>query len=478
MPTNVAKVNENDLTVLRANDCIAGAGRERPIAQLFDEFWREGELALMFGAAGTGKSLLAVQIADALARGTPMHGFVMPRGRRKVLYIDLSLSDAQFRLRYLSAGRSGDTLVAMSPQGENLSNAEAASVATGVSPLRRTLRFKFPQNLYRGRPGHEKDLCDWIRAAVEKHVFRVVVVDDLSAIKRTHDGIRESLALMRGLKRLCGEAGISVLVLSDALEPKDGWACEEDLKRSRVLCTVADSVFCIGRTRRPENGARIFQTRSRGARVFWTSENAPVGEIKRLGSGLLGFEFDERFEPEMDPEKRDLILNVKSMHDGGASYRDIAAMLGISKTWACSLYRKWTPAMQCTMEEEDEDDEEYWDETDISDTAGAGPDEERCQKPACEQGHLDGADIDALTYVRASDTKTSDIAGGTDPAPRSIYDLEMDHNAYHDPIYVESRCEHTRKPMVWYQQFPEGTRRFQRGAFSIQVQHLNAGPFL
>jgi hypothetical protein len=62
--------------------------------------------------------------------------------------------------------------------------------------------------------------------------------------------------------------------------------------------------------------------------------------------------------------------------------------------------------------------------------------------------------------------------------PRSIYDLEIEYNAYHEPIYVESRDEDTRRPMVWYQQFPEGTRRFERRAFSIQVQHLNNGPFL
>ena len=62
---------ESEISDLRrANECIAAAGRERPKAQLFDEFWREGELAMLFGAAGTGKSLLAVQVADAERRCT------------------------------------------------------------------------------------------------------------------------------------------------------------------------------------------------------------------------------------------------------------------------------------------------------------------------------------------------------------------------------------------------------------------------
>ena len=36
----------------KANQCIADAKRLKPAALLFDEFWREGELALLFGAQG------------------------------------------------------------------------------------------------------------------------------------------------------------------------------------------------------------------------------------------------------------------------------------------------------------------------------------------------------------------------------------------------------------------------------------------
>src|SRR5436190_16016901 len=288
----------------KANECIAAAGRQRPVAQLFDEFWREGELAMLFGASGTGKSVLAVQIADALARGTPMHGFVMPSGRRKVLYVDLSFSDSQFRERYG--------------------------------------RHRFPQNLYRGRPKREADLLEWLQAAVEANDFRVVIVDDLTAVKRTHDGIRETLALMRGLKRLCSELRVSILVLSDALVPKDRWASEDDLMRSRVLCSVADSVFCIGKMRRPEGGRRIFQTRSRAAKLIWTSSNCPECEIRRLESGPLGFEFDERFSPKIDDETRRRLGLIKALRERGETFRSMAATLGLSKSSVHSFWKKWS----------------------------------------------------------------------------------------------------------------------------------------
>jgi len=39
---------------------------------LFGEFWLEGELAILFADTGKGKSLLAVQIAESIARGRPI----------------------------------------------------------------------------------------------------------------------------------------------------------------------------------------------------------------------------------------------------------------------------------------------------------------------------------------------------------------------------------------------------------------------
>ena len=67
---------------------------------LFGEFWREGELAMLFGAAGAGKSVLAMQIADSIARGRGIEAFKMEVKRQKVLYVDLVFSDTQFQMRY------------------------------------------------------------------------------------------------------------------------------------------------------------------------------------------------------------------------------------------------------------------------------------------------------------------------------------------------------------------------------------------
>ncbi|MFN0279134.1 MAG: AAA family ATPase [Pyrinomonadaceae bacterium] len=41
----------------------------KPKQQLFGHLWRTGELAVLFGESGAGKSILAIQIAESIARG-------------------------------------------------------------------------------------------------------------------------------------------------------------------------------------------------------------------------------------------------------------------------------------------------------------------------------------------------------------------------------------------------------------------------
>jgi hypothetical protein len=301
-------------TPRKANECITDSKQFYPQAMLFDEFWREGELALFFGAPGTGKGILAIQLAEALARGRGIDGFRTQRGRRKVLYVDLTLTNKQFQARY--------------------------SHHTPDSHFFTT--YKFSERLYRDRPPACDELVDWVRSMVTYHGFQVVVIDDLSAFKRTHDGTLDTLRIMRGLRQLRDELNISILVLTDSAEPRRGFVSEADLGRSRVLCSVADSVFAICRY---PHGAYFVQTRSRNSAIGWTVHNAPTGRITRLETGLLGFEFDERFSPRIDDETKYLIHRVKSMRDDGATYRAIALELGISKSRAAVLFKKWTPAM-------------------------------------------------------------------------------------------------------------------------------------
>lgn len=73
------------MSIKTANRTILEASLPTPRA-LWDSFWYEGELSCLFADSNVGKSILAVQIADRIARTD------------NVLYLDFELSVKQFQL--------------------------------------------------------------------------------------------------------------------------------------------------------------------------------------------------------------------------------------------------------------------------------------------------------------------------------------------------------------------------------------------
>lgn len=76
------------MSIKTANRTILEASQLPTPRALWDSFWYEGELSCLFADSNVGKSILAVQIADRIARTD------------NVLYLDFELSEKQFQLRY------------------------------------------------------------------------------------------------------------------------------------------------------------------------------------------------------------------------------------------------------------------------------------------------------------------------------------------------------------------------------------------
>src|SRR5689334_13515586 len=89
---------EELVVVKKINDWILES-RGRPVPKmLFGEFWLEGELAVLAGDSGAGKSILGMQIAESIARGQAIEPLAMTAKAQKVLYLDLKLSPKQFEM--------------------------------------------------------------------------------------------------------------------------------------------------------------------------------------------------------------------------------------------------------------------------------------------------------------------------------------------------------------------------------------------
>lgn len=448
----------------KANDLFADCVRVTRPAELFDEFWRVGELALLFGAAGCGASLLAVQIAEALARGRPIEGFVMPTVGRRVLYVDLVLSDDQFRTRYADF-REGRTYAKT---------------------------YRFSERLYRERPPAGAEFFAWLRETVKANAIEVVVIDDLSVFKRTSDGTYDTLPTMRELRRICSGLNISMLVLTDAAVPRrDGPPSEADLGRSRILCGVADSVFAIGRDARNTDEHLLMQTRSRGGRIQWNERNAPVGTITRLDSGLLGLKFDARFADAIDDETRELICEVNKLRKGGETYRKIAKTLAIPTTRVFKLCGKWTPA----LEEKNNNGRDrawgnngrrddagnrdgrdpYGDDMADDDRYGLGRDDAYRTNDFCDEDFRDEADENRHAEFAPSEPERPPLQG---PVRVSVYDLKYGIDGYGREIYIQSQ-DVNGKPMIWYRIDRNGRKtRCERKLFATTQEPAGDSEFL
>ena len=167
--------------VLNGEELAKTPTRIKEPGQLFGNFWREGEVAILFGESGTGKSILAVQIAESIARG--LNG----KSAQAVLYFDFKSTLAQFLERYSVERRPG----------------------------RRT-RYKFFKNFSRVDLGDFLNVADNIKGdlglprlrciARSKRACAIVIIDDLSFLPL---GYSAGSDLMKTLK-LCHDLRNSI----------------------------------------------------------------------------------------------------------------------------------------------------------------------------------------------------------------------------------------------------------------------------
>jgi hypothetical protein len=459
---------------IKANEILADMSAFKPPEELFDAYWRAGELAMLTGPAGAGKSLLAVQMAEALARGSGIETFRMPEGRRKVLYVDMVHSRAQFQQRYshVAGGRGGKPRI-----------------------------YRFSENFYRAEPDDLAGFEAWLRAQIEEHRFQAVVIDDLAAFKETLGGTREMLRLMRGLRKIKRETGISILVLW-ATRPRAAMrpAGDDGSAARHMLAEIADSVFALDMRARQNEERCLVQVHSRGARIVWDSRNAPVCRIVDMDDGFTRLAFDRRSTPPMDTATAGLVCRIKAMHDAGTPYRQIAKELGLAFSKVVRLCRKWTIELEETVRqdtgegvEQDDaaacgppDEPEEWEEAGyerpvwmdeedlrrryLAERMRAGEiTEERCE-PA-EEARLDtphGAKMDPSKIPFAAGLRR-----------RCVYDLKLIHDKYGAAYYIEEEEPKTGRPMVWYT--VDGARnlqRFVRGTWGTVSSYLGKTIYL
>ncbi len=289
----------------------------RPIPKmLFDSFWYEGEVCILFADTNLGKSILAVQIGESIAKGKPIKGFRFEAQAQKVLYFDFELSDKQFEGRY-----SEDY----------------------------TRHYQFSPNFFRAEMNTDADLPegkkfeDYLNESLEKeiikHGVKVLIIDNLTYLKADTEKAKHASPLMMYLKKLKQNYGLSLLILAHT--PKRDLhrpITENDLQGSKMLSNFCDSIFAIGKSHK-ENGLRYLkQIKIRSSECMYHIGNVALCLIKKEYS-FLGFEFydcgsetahlKQRSDKETAALENDIITLKQEQPE--LSLQEIAKQLGTYK---------------------------------------------------------------------------------------------------------------------------------------------------
>lgn len=308
-PTN-AEPGAGLFTILTANQWIQ-AEQQRPAPKmLFDHFWLQHELCILFADTNMGKSILAVQIGNSISRCEPIDHFAVHADPSNVLYIDFELSAKQFELRYTDNGRPYD-------------------FGTGF--------FRAEFNPLAQLPYDFADFNEYISCAIEYAIKRtgadVLIIDNITCLRSGTEHAAQALPLMQHLKTLKAKHQLSILVLAHT--PKRNPAnpiTRNDLGGSKMLINFADSAFAIGQSHSLPGYRYLKQIKQRSGGEAYGAENVCLCRLERRGSLLRHVftaharEADHLRHHSMQERER-AAAKVAELHAAGLSQRQIAAKL-------------------------------------------------------------------------------------------------------------------------------------------------------
>lgn len=297
-----------------ANEWMKDAEKMPLQRKLFGELWFENEACVLFAETNSGKSILAVQIAESISSGRVYAPFDMTAGAQKVLYFDFELCERQFSVRYTIDGQCPYCW------SENLIRVEIDADA------------EYPNGDW------GEYVCEQIEAVMLQAGARVGIIDNITYLGEELEKSKGALPLMKRLKEIKKRNNFSFLILAHC--PKRNASrplTKNDLQGSMMIMNFVDSAFSIGMSRQGMDVRYIKQLKARNNGIVYGKESVLAARIVK-DYNFLRFDFlDTTREVEhleqADPMKRDeQMCTIQSLYDDGESARSIATELGLSHT--------------------------------------------------------------------------------------------------------------------------------------------------
>lgn len=304
----------NGLFTLKTASQWIEQAKQRPIPKkLFDSFWYESEICILFADTNLGKSILAVQIGNSISKGEAINGFCNEAIKQPVLYFDFELSDKQFENRY-------------SIDFKNHYSFDNNFVRVEINP-----NANIPSDVQ-----FENYLSQSLEDAIISTGAKILIIDNLTYLKNETEKAKDALPLMKELKALKNKHDLSILVLAHT--PKRDLSkpiTRNDLSGSKMLINFCDSSFTIGESQKDKNIKYLKQIKVRQSENMYDSENVCVCQIHKPNS-FLQFEFinygteREHLREVTESSSNNVSEKVIELKQKGLSYRDIGKELSIS----------------------------------------------------------------------------------------------------------------------------------------------------
>lgn len=303
--------------------------KKRPIPNmLFDVFWHEGEVCILYADSNLGKSMLAVQIADSISRGLAIQGwsgfeFKLGVEKQKVLFFDFEHSDKQFETKY----------------SNNYSD-----------------HYCFDDNLIRIEINPDSDvpenrsfteyLIESMNKAIINSDARIVIIDNLTYLRDNNEKAQDALPLMKELKQMKNKYHLSILVIAHTPK-RDHYKplTNNDLHGSKMLMNFCDSSFAIGESFAEQGIRYLKQIKQRNTECVYHTENVLLCMISKPSNFIkfeqIGFGSErEHLKVKTKEDDEQFIDSVMRLHEKNLSYREIGEKLNISHTQVGRIIKK------------------------------------------------------------------------------------------------------------------------------------------
>ncbi len=248
--------------VMTANEAINAAKSINSPRHFWKEFWMEDEVCCLFADSNVGKSILAVQIAENVAK--------MFKENESVLYYDFELSGKQFQMRYTTQDGLQHTF------SDRLIRVELDT--DKVRDYSELFRLSLDELITQG-----------IEENINKYESKAIIIDNISWLTNMRSTSSTAGKLMLKLCELKKKYHLSILVLAHT--PKRNLArpiTQNDLGGSKSLFNFFDAAFAIGKSIKNPSLRYIKQIKVRSGAFKYDANHVEVCSIEKMGP-FLGF---------------------------------------------------------------------------------------------------------------------------------------------------------------------------------------------